>query len=304
MTPEAVANAVTREAGVTGSAPSRLTGSVDLDFRRIAASGRTALLRCSQNPPLQVVRGFEREDGSVLAHLHNLSGGVLGGDRLSLRASVGPGAAVQLTTTGGTRIYRARAGAPSAVQTNEIAVAQGAVLEYVPDPIIPYAAARFSQRTSIHLGEGAGLFWWEILAPGRQARGETFAYDCVELITEITAAGRPIAAERMRLEPALRDPASTGRLGEYRYLASFHICRVGLEASAWLAAEERLRDITAAMANPRETLWATSALAAGGLVVRCLARHGRDAISGLHAVWREAKLLLYDREPIPPRKLY
>jgi hypothetical protein len=37
--------------------------------------------------------------------------------------------------------------------------------------------------------------------------------------------------------------------------------------------------------------------------VRCLARHGRDVLPGLHALWSVSKLLLFGREAVPPRKV-
>ena len=40
-----------------------------------------------------------------------------------------------------------------------------------------------------------------------------------------------------------------------------------------------------------------------GSGLRGLARHGRDVQTGLHAMWRAAKMLLYGREAIPPRKV-
>jgi urease accessory protein len=303
MAPETLTTPHSEKAEDRGSEDGQTGGSLDMEFRRVPAAGQTVLFRCSRRPPLQVVRGFEREDGSALAHLHNVSGGVLGGDRLFLRARVGPGAEAQLTTTGSTRIYRPRADAPSAVQINEIFVDEDALLEYVPDSIIPFAGARFSQRTAIHLAERAGLFWGEMLAPGRQARGEIFAYDRIELLTNVFAPNSRIAAERIRIEPASANPRSVARLGDYQYFASFYICRVGQCASVWMAAEERLRQVVGAMTKPGEVVWGISTLVSDGLLARCLARHGRDMNSGLQAIWREAKLLLYGRVPIPPRKI-
>jgi len=64
-----------------------------------------------------------------------------------------------------------------------------------------------------------------------------------------------------------------------------------------------LREVAGKLARPGETLWGTSTLVAHGLVVRGLARHGRDVQTGLHAMWSAAKLLLYDREAVPPRKV-
>ncbi|HEX4075469.1 MAG TPA: urease accessory protein UreD [Candidatus Acidoferrales bacterium] len=284
-------------------APARVEASLALDFARDAATGGTVLSASLQEPPLRVVRAFALEDGSALAHLHNVSGGLLGGDRLSLAVNVGAGASVQLTTTGGTRIYRPRGGAPATLQTNAIRVGAGALLEYVPDAIIPYAGARFAQRTRIDLSAGAGLFWWEVIAPGREASGEVFAYERIEMHTEITSNGRPIAAENIRLDPRGSALRSIARLGEYRYWATFYICRAGLDAAAWLAAEEHLREAARELSRPGQALWGVSTLLADGLVVRGLAVRGRDALGGLHALWNVAKLRLYGRPAVPPRKV-
>jgi urease accessory protein len=216
---------------------------------------------------------------------------------------LGAGASAQVTTTGATRVYRPRAEAPVTLQTNTIRVGNEALLEYVPDPIIPFAHVRFCQRTTIELSAGAGLFWWEILAPGRESYGELFAYDSVELTTEILALDRPILRDHARLQPKKYALESRARFGHYRYWATFYLCRVGLEPGFWLDAEQRLRSNTQKLNSSGETLWGISTLVAHGLVVRCLAREGHSILAGLREIWRAAKLLIYNREPIPPRKV-
>src|SRR5689334_14190789 len=111
-------------------------------------------------PPLKVVRAFEAEYGAALVHLHNVSGGVLGGDHLTLEARVGAVAHAQITTTSATRIYRNRVDRPPSYQLNEITVGENALLELLPDPLIPFAQSAYQQRTAIQLGDNAGLFWW------------------------------------------------------------------------------------------------------------------------------------------------
>lgn len=278
-----------------------LRASLELEFRQ--SDGRTVLARDEQQPPLRVVRSFTQEDGSALAHLHNVSGGLLGGDELKMRVSAGQGANVVLTTTGATRIYRPRAEACPAQQTNEVNVGQGGLLEYVPDQIIAYAGARFLQRTTIRLAEDAGLFWWEVLAPGREAHGELFAYQRVEMKTDLLAMGRPIACEQISLEPAKNDFFSARRMSGYQYWASFYICRVGVGAETWLATENHLRKVAAEISESGEMRWGISTLVAHGLVIRCLARRGHQLFGGLRALWSAAKLLLYGREAILPRKV-
>jgi urease accessory protein len=289
------------EPEITGA--SRVWATMRLDFSRDSSSGNTFLSGSLQEPPLKVVRAFTLADGAALVHLHNVSGGLLGGDQLTLQVNLASAASVQLTTTGAARIYRCRQELSATTQRNAILVGEDALLEYVPDATIPFAGAHYVQRTSIDLAAGAGLFWWEILAPGREARGEVFAYKHFEMRTRVTALGRKIAAENICLRPAERDVGSLARLGSYRYSATFYICRVGLEPSYWRAAEDYVRGLTSSLSRPGEILWGVSSLVAHGLVVRCLARHGRELLPGLHAIWRGAKLHLYGREAIPPRKV-
>jgi urease accessory protein len=291
------------EAGPGIPGPARVRAMMRLDFARDSATGKTILAASLQQPPLKIVRAFSLEDGTALAHLHNVSGGILGGDHLALEINLGCRTNVQLTTTGATRIYRHRPDFTAATQHTEINVGDGALLEYVPDALIPFAGAHFLQSTSIRLSDGAGLFWWEILAPGREAGGEVFQYEQFEMRTCVTALGRKIAMENICLRPAARDVSSFSRMGPYRYATTFYICRVGLGESEWRALEDRLHDFTKGMTRSGEILWGVSSLVSHGLAARCLARRGRDILPGLHALWRETKLHLYGREAIPPRKV-
>jgi urease accessory protein len=283
--------------------PPRLQASLLLDFARDEIAGCTVLAASRQEPPLKVVRAFNVQDGAALVHLHNVSGGLLGGDQLALKVDVGARAGVQLTTTGATRIYRPRNEAPPATQSNEFTLYEDALLEYVPDAIIPYGGARFSQTTTIYLAQGAGIFWWEILAPGREAGGESFAYDSVEMKTDVVALGQPIASERVRIEPRKHSTQSFGRLGPYRTWATFCIARVGPSAAEWLALEYELREQAMPLTKHGETLWAVSALPAHGVMVRCVAVHGRHVLPGLQNLWQTAKQRLYGRDAVPPRKV-
>jgi len=285
------------------SRPSRARALLRLNFSRDSVTGNTFLADSFQEAPLKVVRAFTMEDGTALAHLHNVSGGLLGGDRLAMQIKLSSCAQVQLTTTGATRIYRRRQEYSATTQCIEVSVGEGALLEYLPDATIPFAGARYLQRTSIDLADGAGMFWWEILAPGREARGELFEYEEFAMRTCVSVLGRRIAAENLCLRPNKENVSSLVRLGHYRYAATFYLCKVGLEAGAWRRAEDHLRELTAGMTRRGEILWGVSSLVAHGLVVRCLARNGREVLPGLQAIWRSAKRRLYDRAAIAPRKV-
>ena len=257
-----------------------------------------------QKPPLKVIRAFPLQEGGALVHLHNISGGVLGGDSLTLHVEVTPGAYVQLTSTSATRIYRSSPQASTSQQTSEVRVREHGLLEYLPDPLIPFAGARYRQQTRIELAEDAGLFWWETVAPGRTARGELFDYDLVDLSLNISTQDRPLALEHIKLEPKKRPINALARLGSYRYFSSFYICKVGVDPARWLELESQLSDLASQRSVAGEVSWGVSTLVAHGLVVRALSCRGTELPTGLLAFWRAARLALYGRESLPPRKIY
>jgi urease accessory protein len=279
-------------------------GRLRLRFEAEQPSGRTVLAGRDQRPPLQVVRAFETEEGGALVHLHNLSGGVLGGDRLELAVEVGKAAWAQLTSTGATRIYRSRPEVPDACQSIAVRIEKNGVLEYLPDPLIPFAGSRFRQEVRIDLASGAGLFWWETVTPGRLMRGEIFAYQRLCMNLDLLAAGQLVTRERFRLEPGDRPLSSPARLGPYRTFSSLLICRAGLDAAFWTDLERSLDERARALSRPGEVLWGVSTLPAHGLVVRGLSVTGRELAPGLLAFWRAAKWELYQQEAVLPRKIH
>ncbi len=284
----------------TAIASQRMRGQLDLRFA--TARDQTQLFVAAQQPPLQVVRAFPLPAGATLVHLHNVAGGVLGGDHLTTTIALEPQAQAQLTTTGATRIYRSRDHTP-ATQITSATVAEGGLLEYLPDATIPFAGAVYDQTTRIELGPDAGLCWWEILAPGRAAFGERFAYERLRLRFDLWALGRPLALERVLLEPEKSPPASPARFGPYAYLATCYICRVGVAAASWQALERQLAEQAATLSQVGRTIWGVSPLPAHGLIVRGLSTTSRDLPLHLPQLWDTAKRALYGRAPNVPRKL-
>src|SRR6267378_238589 len=236
------------------SAP-RVHGQLCLRFEARGDRNQTILAASEQQLPLRIVRGFQLDDGGALVHLHNLSGGVLGGDHLDVTVEAGPRAVAQVTSTGATRIYRSRKNAEPARQRLQISVEEDGLVEYLPDQLIPFAGSCYRQETRIELGANAGLFWWETVAPGREARNEMFAYDLLQLKTWISALGQPIAMEHMRIEPSRRSIFSLARLSAYAYFSTFYICRVGIESSRWVVLEGLLGELAGQFSRPSKIVW-------------------------------------------------
>ncbi len=283
-------------------------GRLDLAFEKTSHGGTVLRIR-RQEPPWRVLRAFPNGAGQALVHLHNTSGGVLGGDRLELQVDLSPGARVQLTTTGATRVYRPRTDAGEAQSTAHFNLAENSLLELLPDALIPYRGCRFTQSATVNLAPGAALFWWELLAPGREASGEVFAFEQLHLEIAIRAGGVPIALERMHLDPQLRPLASPARLGSCRYLGALYVCRAGEPAATWQRLEEQLASQIEPPArpcteSPDRVIWGISSLVRDGLVVRGMAPSGAALTQGLREFWRAARLLLTGEPAVLPRKVY
>ncbi|WP_162495636.1 urease accessory protein UreD [Caldilinea aerophila] len=247
-------------------------------------------------------------------HLHNISGGVLGGDELTMEVIVEPGAYAQLTTTGATRLYRPRKHSRPALQQTWLHVSAGGLLEYLPDPIIPFACARYRQQTCVFLEENAGFFGWEVVTPGREASGERFAYTLLEMDLTIQAIEPnesaefpsllPIALERVRLELTHQSLGSPLRLGLYSYYANFYACRVGVSAARWRELEEQLFELAESLSQAGQCIWGVSTLVAHGISVRGMASQSRALLQNLPRFWQKARCFLYGTSGTMPRKLY
>jgi urease accessory protein len=257
----------------------------------------------AQDPPWKVIRAFQQANGGALVHLHNVSGGILAGDRLSLRIAVGAGAIAQVTSTGATRLYRHRPGAPDSEHHLAISVAEDAVLEYLPDAVIPFAGSRHVQRTTATLADKATFFWWEMLAPGRQAMGEQFKFERLQIETSVQSRLRPLVLEDYVLEPDIRSMESTARLGSYAHTATFFAFQVGRSSSDLRQLESTLAEIAREASRPGVTIWGASALASDGVIVRGLSATARDLPATLARFWSTARQFLTGEEAVPPRKL-
>jgi urease accessory protein len=273
-----------------------MASELHLDFALCA--GRTSMHCHQHQPPWKVVRGFPLENGECLAHLNNVSGGIFGGDDLKLFVKLHPGAQAQITTTGATRVYRPRPAAAEATLAAAFRLAPNSLLEYLPDALIPYRQARVFQRTSFTLAEGATLFCWDTIAPGRAASGELFQYESLKIVSEITAVGVPILTDRLLIKPEQQSIRSAACFGESNYLVSFVALRVGCTPAQISTLEERLLSIIGAA----EGRWGVTTLPAHGVLVRGMASRAAPIPSTLHSLWHQAKHLLCGRPAIAPRK--
>lgn len=180
-------------------------GILELDFalRGAADAERTDLVHHYQKSPLQIMRPLYynplRPD-MPYTYVMTTGGGILHGDRQRTDLRFDAGSSAHVTTQAHTKVYRMEDGYATAL-INIDAEAESYV-EYLPDPLIPFAGSRFYQRTAITLHEDATILTGETIYAGRLTRGEHNAYDVYASDLEVRRPdGRPVAFDRVRLVP-------------------------------------------------------------------------------------------------------
>lgn len=193
-------------------------GRLDLEF--VHRHGKTLVHYSQASAPLKFQRPFYPEgDGICHGVMLHTAGGIVGGDRLSLRINLGNESRVLLTTAAATKLYRST-GATS-VHTNRITLGSGACLEWFPQEVILFNGGRYHQRTRVELAEGAVWLGWELVRLGRSARRESFQQGEWRSHTEVWRKGIPLWMDRQFVTGGSAMLQNPQGLGGYPVVGSF-----------------------------------------------------------------------------------
>lgn len=271
-------------------------GLLDLAFA--PSAGATRIVRQSLHGPLYMLRPIyvdpQRRDMAFIYALQ-MGDGLVQGDRYHIALDCAHGSAVHFTTQAATKLYRMSDN--FAAQLVDLRVDDGAYLEYLPDPVIPFRGARFYQRLRLAVAPTASVILGEILLPGRVACGEVHAYTLYYADTEVSRLdGTPLVFDRVKLTPPDASPRSPGRLGPYDVLATLLI--VTRQAPTRQLADCLHRCLDSHVS----VLAGVSELPnASGVAVRLLGAHAPEVRSAFHVAWNEARLQVIG-VPAPDRR--
>ena len=168
-------------------------GRAELRFS-CAADGRTQH-QGGTTAPLRVQRPFGQADGRCELPLLHTAGGLVGGDRLSIAAQLGPGSRVLLTSVAAQKVYgsigRSRLSPAGAWARQDLSfkVGAGADLEWLPQDLVLYANGLYEQRTRVWLASGASWLGAEVVRLGRTAAAETLGKGRWRSLLEIEREG-------------------------------------------------------------------------------------------------------------------
>jgi len=234
-----VANSVLHAATVAGaSAPELAAFQDEPPQMKSGAVGKNGFLRL----------GFERRNGrTILADLkHSVpfiaqrvlycdqgmpelpwlfmittTGCVLQGDRLALEVTLGPHAQAHVTTQSATKIHTMDAN--YALQTQTFTLADGAYLEFLPDPMIPHRGARYASDTRISIAPSATLLYSEIIQSGRKHHhpDECFGATVISITSDASRPdGQTLFREKLVIEPRRNAMRQTGVMDSFDVFAN------------------------------------------------------------------------------------
>jgi urease accessory protein len=275
--------------------PERVGRDGRLRLRFARRGGRTILAQSRFSLPLQALTPFSVEGGACYLMLLNPTGGALGGDHLITEIVLDPETHVCLTTPSATRIYRAAA-QPAILET-VIRVGEGALLEYLPDHVIPHAGSALCQSVRIEMAPGSRAVVLDSMASGRVAHGERWSFRELDSRTEVRICGKSAYISRTKIVPAMTWPAAFGMMDDFDYLSC-----LGVFADGFTRWEKVSSAMHAAIENEAKIRGGASLLAWGGCVVRFLARSASDMTLANKKLWDVARRHLAGLPPFDQRK--
>jgi urease accessory protein len=190
--------------------------------------------------------------------------GPIGGDELSLRIVVGPGAFLRMRTAAASIALPGLDGAESVLRVT-VSVAAGGRLEYLPEPVVVSKGARHATLVSVTLAAGASLVLRDELLLGRH--GE--AGGTARTVLRADYAGRPLL--RQSVEVSGSDPVALGPavLSGHRAVGSLLLAGPGAHGGGGAGTHGGAEDgAGAGRATPER---AVMALAGPGVLVTALA---------------------------------
>ena len=274
------------EGGLPVGAPGKV-GVLELSLAR--HGGTTRIERHYQRAPLHVYRPIHLDENlpeMAFVFVQQFGDGYVDGDRCRIDIDCGPDTAVHVTTQAATNVYRAERNFAS--QLVSLRVGSGAVLEYLPDAVVPFRGSRFFQRTCLTADSNATAIVGEVLLPGRVARGELHAY---ELYRAETEARRPdgtlLFADLLRLSPTQGEGLrSLGLLGGSDVIATLYV------VTEQKPADELVELLRKSLADNPVLAGVSELPNRCGVSVRLLGRTSKTVRAALTNSWQAVRLAL------------
>jgi urease accessory protein len=243
----------------------------------------TFLARQAFSAPMHLSKTYWNGD-TLLINVVNQTAGFFGGDSITTNVVIESGARVLLSSPSAARFHPSHGRESRLEQT--FTICSGGSLDIFPEISIPQRDSQTIQKTRIQLERGAELIYVEMLAPGRVASGEIFAFKSYAWSTEIRMADQWIHRERATIISEGASSAGLRALFPASYYAS--IILVSSISEDWQTDFPRA---IAEGSDPSRVQIAVSKLSTGGWSIRLLAANSIALRESIQRVRR----IIYER---------
>ena len=211
---------------------------------------------------------------SVWAYSSNFGGGLLAGDQIQLKLSLGADTRCFFSTQASTKVYRNPRQRPCGHRLSA-SLGNNSLLVLAPDPVQMFARSSYEQRQEFHLQMRAGLVLVDWCSAGRVARGERWAFTRFHSRNEIFLGRERVLLDSLLLDPAHGPLDAPHRMGRFNCLALVALIGEPVRSSATRILEE----ISRRPIDRRSSLICSASPLADGALLR-LAGEQTEAVGG------------------------
>lgn len=253
--------------------------------------GVSRLVERTHSGPLCVQKPLYPEGDAVChAIIIHPPGGVVGGDRLAVDATVGEGAHAFLTSPGAAKWYRANGHVSG--QHIGLRAGSGAAIEWLPQESIFFDQACVRLRHEVELACDASYIGCDIVCLGRSASGEIFNTGSISQQVRIRRGGKLLWWEQGELAAGGALMASPLGLAGHTVCAT--LIAVGRPVAAGVLAAVRAIDVPAGAAFGATQMKAL-------VVVRLLCGDSEAARRIMLAAWQLLRPAMLGCDGVVPR---
>ena len=270
-------------------------GVLELTFA--ATEAGTALVHDYATVPFHVsgTLGHDPHPDAETVFLQSPTGGVAQGDRHDVTIRAEADAVAHVSTQSSTKVQSMDCNYAAADAT--LSVGLDAHLDYVPEPTILHADARFCRETTLSLAAGATAVVSDVVVPGRLARDERFEFERYLSRVRVEGPDGLLFTDATHLTPADADPTAPGVLGEFTVYGTTFVVAPARDTATL---SDRLH---AVVTDAEARAGATELPNGAGVAVRALGDRAETVQTTLHAAWDRARRELLDA-PAPSGRKY
>ncbi|OCA82151.1 urease accessory protein UreD [Pseudobacillus wudalianchiensis] len=253
--------------------------------------GRNVLAHLKRHFPLTEVE-FEGENGELIIYLMSGSPGLFNGDRQRVCCRITDEAHLFLTNPSATELH------PSLIeeaihQTETFQLGENSILEYLPEPLIPFKGANFKGKTSLYMEEGSQAIVSEIITPGRVGRGERFEYKRFASQFEVFWQGELQVWDSFQLEPRM-DREGPELFNRYTHIGTLWILSETLSAGDL----EYIQHKVIPKLPQLDCYGGASLLPKNGMIIRLLGHSSQELQEAIKICWDYFRQQLFHMQPL------